>query len=286
MIKFKNKLIISIIFIILLLLCLFYIKYYNYLKKHYIDYTFDENTDIIIVSAHYNEDLDWLNNSKYPVVVCDKKGAGSINLISNKKCTMDINRGREASAFLKFIIEYYDKLPKKIAFIHGHETAYHQKYPDGILKAIENANIDKYGYISLNNELQSIILSNSKFERNHPSDIYRIDDGPHLEMKKVWSKLYEKELGYEFSNTLRYQRSAQFIVSREKIRSHPKQFYEDLYNYVIDPANDDYTTSVVLEFSWHMIFGEKPDMCDTDINDNLYNSCDNDTYLKTRFKSI
>ena len=278
-----KKIIIGIILfsIFLFSVILFHIKYYSKSKENFLN----DNEDLVIVVAHFNEDLDWLKQSKYPIIVCNKKGSGSMNFIQDENCTMDINRGREASAFLKYIINNYDNLPNKIAFIHGHETAYHQRYPYGILKAIENANIDKYGYISLNNELQSIILQNNKFDRNHPKVIFGTDDVHHLEMKNRWSELYEKELNYEFPKALRYQRSAQFIVTKEKIRSHSKKFYQDLYNYVIDLKNDDYTTSVVLEFSWHMIFGETPDMCNTLKNDELYNSCNDDTYFKTRFKN-
>ena len=191
----------------------------------------------------------------------------------------------KASSFLKFIIVNYDNLPEYIAFIHGHETAPHQYHPDGILNAIDSANLNNYEYISLNNRLQSIIYDkNMRFDRNHPDDIYQITDVAHVLMKKAWPIIYQPELGIPFPEKLRYQQSAQFIVSRNKIYSHPKEFYEKLYRFVtypydIDPQTTDYISACVLEFSWHMIFGEKPDMCDTAPNDPLYNSCNDNIYL-------
>jgi hypothetical protein len=37
------------------------------------------------------------------------------------------NIGGEASAFLKFLIDYYDKLPPHMVFLHSHRWAYHQE---------------------------------------------------------------------------------------------------------------------------------------------------------------
>ena len=36
------------------------------------------------------------------------------------------NIAGEASAFLKFIVDYYDALPPVMVFLHGHRLAYHQ----------------------------------------------------------------------------------------------------------------------------------------------------------------
>ena len=254
--------------------------------------SFNENTKLVIVTAHFNEDLDWLKNAKFPVVVCNKTASDLSDLSDfniDNKCSMELNRGREASVFLRFIIVYYDTLPKHTAFIHGHETAWHQKHPDGILKAIDQANIDKYDYISLNNNLMSLRYEPyMKFNIQHPTESNYIDNTDmsrvvHRLINKYWTILFEPELKIDFPEKLRYQQSAQFIVSRDLIRKHPKSFYIQLYNFIIDPNEDDYHTSVALEFLWHIIFGEKPDTCETDIHDPLYNNCTNETYLNTRF---
>jgi hypothetical protein len=89
-----------------------------------------KKSNLVIVTAHYNEDLEWLKKSRHPVVLCDKPGAKSSSFTPDKSCTLNVNRGREASSFLKYIVENYDRLPERIAFIHGHEETWHQRYPD------------------------------------------------------------------------------------------------------------------------------------------------------------
>jgi hypothetical protein len=110
-----------------------------------------DKTDTIIVTAHFKEDLAWLRKSPYPVVVCSKAGADKAALTPDAKCTMKFNRGREFGSYLKFIIEYYDQLPLYVAFIHGHETAWHQQLH--IFDAIRCAKKKQFGYISLNNSI-------------------------------------------------------------------------------------------------------------------------------------
>jgi hypothetical protein len=255
---------------------------------HFTNKLFDKNTELVVVTAHYNENLDWLKNCKYPLIVCDKYESLPMPFERDANCTIE-NKGQEASVFLKFIISYYDELPKYVAFIHGHETSPHQKYPHGILHAIENAKKETYKFISLNNEFQSMIIDPSlQFDNNHTTDIYANGHNDHIRMQRLWENLYKPYLKIDFPTRLRYQRSAQFIVSRECIQRHPVEFYEKLFQYTTHPELiDSDTTHVqaayVLEFSWHMIFGENPDMCDTDQNDPLFTSCIDDTYLKTRF---
>ena len=116
---------------------------------------FDSDTDLIIVSSHYTENLDWLEQSHVPVIVssnsCTPRSfpEGSCVYV-DPKLNNPINRGREASAYIRFIVTYYEMLPKHIAFIHGHENAWHQKYPGPLLKAIQNAKYHEFPFISLN----------------------------------------------------------------------------------------------------------------------------------------
>ena len=235
--------------------------------------------DLVIVSSHFNEDLRWLKRSQYRVVVCDKPGAAPMPFQSDARCSMGVNRGREASSYLKFIIEYYDELPKWVAFIHGHEDSEHHKLPYGILEAIDRARKEDHDYISLNNVLQVSGLTDKYL--NVDPEVFNIQywggRPMHLEMQSIWSEYFEPILGIEFPADLRYQGSAQFIVSREAIRRHPRSVYKKFYDWVTDPSNDDYIAGAVMEFTWHMIFGHKPDICEDE------EVCTQDSYIRTHF---
>merc|ERR1712176_459287 len=53
---------------------------------------------------------------------------------------------------------------------------------------------------------------------------------------------------------------SQFAVSRERIQAHPLSFYEQLLAFVQDAADDTDSGCNLLEFVWHLIFGE-PALC-------------------------
>ena len=89
---------------------------------------------INIVTSHWKENLDWLKKSKYPVVLIDKMGADPSWL--EPRHIIPVNKGKEVSVYLKFIIENYDNLPDFTAFIHGHETSVHQLFSRPLLEGL------------------------------------------------------------------------------------------------------------------------------------------------------
>ena len=57
--------------------------------------------------------------------------------------------GREAMAYLTYIIENYDNLPSYAAFVHGHRTTWHQQAPlPALLRALNLTALDEEDYIS------------------------------------------------------------------------------------------------------------------------------------------
>ena len=237
-------------------------------------------SSLVIVTAHYNEDIEWLKKSKYPVVLCDKPGAKSSSFTPDKSCTLDVNRGREASSYLKYIVENYDRLPDRIAFIHGHETAEHQRYPGHILQAIDDARED-FDFINLNNDIH---LEKSSCSTKIPeSKVTTTCDFTHIFnnlMKKDWETLFKPMVGFELPEYLRFGAHSQFITTRKAIRRHSKERYQKLLDYMIEEGQNDYDRGLVLEFLWESILsGHGADMCKT------LEDCTNSGYRKSRFYS-
>lgn len=206
--------------------------------------TIDDNYELVIVSSHYNEDINWLKDADLPVVVCSKKLASPL-------CPIAENKGREASSFLKFIIDNYDNLPPNVAFIHGHEDAWHQRLAQqnskSFLDIIRCAKYKEYGYVSLNNYYIDDRDDNSANQKH---------------LLAVWDELFRPFLNRDPPAYSLNDCCAQFIVSRERILARPKEAYEHWYNYLIfkDPVEDNsYIIGVVFEFMWPIIFGE-PDV--------------------------
>lgn len=197
----------------------------------------NSHTDLVIVTAHFKEDLEWLRQSGLPLVICSKEQA-TPQPDAEPRCMIP-NKGREASSLLKFIIAFYDKLPKRIAFVHGHELAWHQRFD--ILSAIQCAKKDK-PFVSLN-----VIFMD---DRNLSNPTY-------LSIKDLWKDHFKPWLNIEFPERVFHDCCAQFIVSRDAVRRIPKRGYEHWLQLLMNSPHDN-ILSVQFEYLWHIIFGEDP----------------------------
>ncbi len=222
----------------------------------------DKNTKFVIVSSHYNEDLSWLKRSPYPVVVCSKSLTPAA-LAFDTRCSTTVNKGFEASAYLRFIVEYYNRLPQNVVFIHGHEKDWHQNLD--ILKAIECADMETYGFVSINN---SLMLDDARWGEPIVRDWY---DGA---TKKLWEDVLKPVLGFDLPpHSMRIDCCAQFVVSRNRIKRLSRDVYRSLLQYILDSSENDKSIAIAFEYTWHAIFGEPVNI---DVSSEK-------EYLKTRF---
>jgi len=81
-----------------------------------------EQTRPVLVLCHWAENLEWLNTQPFDVVLYEKKPQ-----FNATKHGVPRNVAGEASAFLKFIVDYYHMLPPRMVFFHSHRWAYHQE---------------------------------------------------------------------------------------------------------------------------------------------------------------
>ena len=181
---------------------------------------------VTIVTSHFNEDLSWLRAWEGLVVVVDKVGAAPTCF---EPLLVIPNTAREASAYVAYIVFEYDRLPDRVAFIHGHEHAWHQCHTRGLLDVIRGAN-PACGFVPLNNLF------------NH----------------KSWMLM---PIGYESVCT---PIGAQFVVQRARIRARPHAVWVKLLKFLTSPCTyplESYQRGLVLEVVWHALFGEpKHDM--------------------------
>jgi hypothetical protein len=196
-----------------------------------------------IVTSHWKEDLEWLKGATCPVILIDKEGADPTWLVPQHVIP---NRGKEASVYLKYIIENYDSLPDHVAFIHGHKTAWHQYYPNSLLELIECANVQKYGFVSLNN-----------WVRMYP---FADEDTGKQRIESLWDEFELPMPKPPNMHTIACPLGAQFIVARERILARPLELWQKWYDKVIEGEGDLFPT--FFELVWAMIFGE-PWTCKT-----------------------
>ena len=190
--------------------------------------------DLVIVSSHYNEDLEWLKSQKsIPYVICSKT-------LPSPQCDVKVNKGREASAYLKYIIDNWDALPQYVAFVHGHKTAWHQAHED-LLEVIKCAKYKEHDFISLNHNYED----NRRFDEKHP-------------LFEFWTEHFEPYLKRPMPKYVLHDCCAQFIVAKSRIKANPLEAYEHWYKATTEAEND-WQVGVWFEYMWHVIFGE-PDV--------------------------
>jgi Protein of unknown function (DUF3431) len=189
----------------------------------------------VIITSHWKEDLTWLTKATWDVVLIDHEGADPSPI---KPTTVIPNRGREASSYLRYIIDNYYNLPNHVAFIHGHEDSYHQYRDENLLTLIETTPLTDDMFFNLNSDAPGY---------THNKDISR-----------DWFELW---LGPMPSKNFCVAGCAQFIVSKNRITNRPVELYKAMYDHIVHPFTDHYAVGHHYELIWHYIFGEDFNMC-------------------------
>lgn len=219
-------------------------------------------TPFLVIVNHYDADISWAKNIKLPYIIYEKDQP-------EKEPFNAVNKAKSETNLLKFIYQFYDQLPQNVITIHQYEYKfYHQGSIVDILNDPELPN--RYynskteGFLGLNTyilgyvELQIPRMLNSGWWPNT--------------MEPYFGKI-----GDYGDFTLGKSGCAQFIVSRDRIRSLPREFYKNMYDWLVnntisvasgfDPIskvriptnidsniNSDFYTSRYMEWSWQLIF--------------------------------
>lgn len=98
--------------------------------------TWTSDTELVIVAPlvtnrkHHRRDskrsnLSWITNqSIFPHVLCPY-----CTVERQPLCAVKTHQGFEASVYLAFIVYNFDRLPRTVAFVHGHPWIQHHKAP-------------------------------------------------------------------------------------------------------------------------------------------------------------
>lgn len=205
------------------------------------------NYNIFIVSSHYSEDMTWLlTQNKYDFVVYShNENAKNILSLDDNRLRIIENKGREATSFLKFMIDFYDDLPDFIAFCHGHESAWHQS--KSVLEAINDYNGEEF--FTLNNQ----------YYRNSLYEDCPLFLSCNLS-KKSWEdvKVFCKSNDIEIPEKLELTMGAQFVVKKDCILRNSKEFYKKIYDWFYKQTlTEDFKAAMLIEQLWYFILTGK-----------------------------
>lgn len=205
----------------------------------------------VVVARHaFDGDWSWVNLLDQPFIVYDKvvEWTGSQAHTAPHYCL-------EVSSYLRFILDHYDDLPAKIAFIHGHRFSWHH---DGDIVDLLKRVCWK------RKDLHFAMLTSAQWYNELRTD----EEWPY--MKDFWGAVMEPWLG-QLPKVLGRSCCGEFLVSRERILAHPYEFYRRQWDWIIEkdrhvrlrsPAPSglaDYREcGATYEALHHIIFGEAP----------------------------
>ncbi|KAI1925482.1 hypothetical protein LOY86_001379 [Ophidiomyces ophidiicola] len=172
------------------------------------------------------------------------------------------NRGREAMAYLTFIIDNYDTLPEITAFVHAKNYQWHN---DGagsrtaaILKNLYMSTVERKGYVNLRcNPDPGCPTAISPFSPT-AEDIRTGDVRAHFpEVYMALLNVTRKEVPKRIGSVC----CAQFALSRDRIRLRPRDDYIRMREWALTADFDSQTIGWVFEMIWHIIFKEDAVLC-------------------------
>eukprot|EP00241_Pyramimonas_parkeae_P005233 CAMPEP_0114233206 /NCGR_PEP_ID=MMETSP0058-20121206/5032_1 /TAXON_ID=36894 /ORGANISM="Pyramimonas parkeae, CCMP726" /LENGTH=343 /DNA_ID=CAMNT_0001344763 /DNA_START=127 /DNA_END=1158 /DNA_ORIENTATION=+ len=235
------------------------------------DWTNLTTKDYMIVVSHYKEDPTWLQKLvPYPhVVYSHNKDPDIPKFMNNLRDVVKVpNMGREASSYLKYILDHYEELPPVVAFIHAHRSSWHQIDMTETLRFLDQA--PKWGYMSLNDATKggggfkkgwksgNITRQTQKLacyteEAKGPNKVHR--KNTYDDIRKAWPRIFAKHLG-NIPERIYNDCCAQFAVTREHITMLPKKFYQTCYDWLDTVAIPSERSGRVFEQMWRYIFVE------------------------------
>lgn len=205
---------------------------------------------LIVVTTSYGYpprySLSWIDWQPWPVFVSTKEaGFGFASEPWG-------NVGQEIASYIRFILMFWNHLPEHIAFVHGHEKAWHQEgYRMSYM--LRHICLDKFEYASLN-AFENEAWRPIKGARSYFNII-----------KRYW-KLVEPYLGAMPKYGFKEKCCSQFVVSRKRIKARPRELYELILKQMTDPKknyrraphgkNNGWDLIHFWEAIWHYIFGE------------------------------
>jgi len=206
-----------------------------------------EKTDVIVVVAHFCENLDWIKTIDLPTWIY-VKGTKPEKLPAHAKIVEELpNVGREPHTFCHYVLENYDNLPDYTILLQG-DPLDHIKRPlnEYLHQLLDTMRMEGGGDIKSEYEpvYDDVHYCNGTGHPSHPG----------LPLGKAYTSL----LGQDPPETFYFPRGGQFIVSRERIRTCTPTFWTILRDVLGREQNP--TMAFIMERLWGYILGDAAQM--------------------------
>ncbi|KAK5952430.1 hypothetical protein OHC33_006473 [Knufia fluminis] len=174
------------------------------------------------------------------------------------------NKGREAQAYLTFLVDHYDHLPELMLFLHPHlegwPAAWHTDAEDyNNVISVNGLRLDyvrEHGYVNM----RCIHTPGCPDEIRPFRNSSDPDRAHEAAFKDAWMYLFQTDLS-TVPETIGTPCCSQFAVSRDQVLKRPRSDYSRYRRWLLDTELESDVSGRVLEYMWHVIFGKEPVWC-------------------------
>lgn len=173
-----------------------------------------------------------------------------------------LNKGREAMAYLTFLIDHYNNLPSTMVFIHPHRSgwpgAWHtdaDNYDNALsIKSLQIPYVQEHGYANMRCIHEPGCPAEIQVNREDPSRT--AEHG----MRDAWPYMFGGNRS-DIPSIIAEPCCSQFAVSKAQVLKRPLSEYQKYRQWLLDTPLDDDTSGRVMEYLWHVYFGKDPVYC-------------------------
>ncbi|QSS55642.1 DUF3431 superfamily domain-containing protein [Histoplasma capsulatum var. duboisii H88] len=244
---------------------------------------------IIVMAKLEEEDTDWVQDElpdwqrAIYVVNPSQKTLNDPNAL-----TVPRNKGRESMAYLSYIIDNYDNLPRTIGFLHAHRSgflqAWHVDAPlhDNVIamRTLRIAYVQHSGYVNLRCNWNPGCKKEHRINRHVTDEVWmELFSGTSTPPQNRSATTAEgggrggtsADTGNGANRSLLQSTDkptemaaaccAQFAVSRDQVLKRPVEDYMHFRDWVTATEKNDASSGRVMEYMWHIIFGMDAVFC-------------------------
>ncbi|CEJ83148.1 hypothetical protein VHEMI03170 [[Torrubiella] hemipterigena] len=206
-----------------------------------------DNTVEMVVASTTKENVTWLHDHllDWPknIYVVDDATA---------ELTVPRNKGREAMAFLTYIIDRYDSLPSTVLFHHAERFQWHNDDPNydavALLQNLRLETIQQEGYANL----RCAWVLGCPAEIRPAYDESSLQPGDILAAKHIYKQSFEHLfLGDAVPDVVGVTCCSQFAATRTAIQRRSRQNYVRYRDWLLATELHDALSGRVFEYAWH-----------------------------------
>ena len=214
----------------------------------------------LVVSARSQNVIQWMDDVQedwiqYPYLVTEDTNP-------NSTLSVPANNGNEAMRYFSFIIDNYDSLPDIIAFRHGHNTTWHQRFDSVRSRSYHDFNCQRTNFGCD----QHIYLADKQRAGNssndEPDKLLSTRSEPPVD-EAIYEN-WDAWFGVPLPEDLAAACCAQFVVTKQAVYQRTKEKYIKFREWLLSTDLGDWHSGMVFERLWHVIFGMAPVICGSD----------------------